>query len=56
MVCHSVKIIALTQEANHPSCRLLEKTGMHCINKLSRFDAIQCLYQLTRNEWDMKNE
>lgn len=50
------KIIAITQEANHPSCRLLEKMGMRRIDKFSRFDAIQCLYQLIRNEWGVKTK
>jgi RimJ/RimL family protein N-acetyltransferase len=49
------KIIAITQESSYSSCRLLEKIGMQCIDKFSRFNAIQCLYQLIQKEWNIKN-
>jgi len=48
-------IIAITQEANQKSCRLLEKIGMNHINNLWRFTANQRLYELTQNEWIAKN-
>ena len=40
-------IIAITQEANHASCRLLEKTGMRYISTVRRFDEQQRIYKLT---------
>lgn len=47
-------IIAITQEANQKSCRLLEKIGMNHKNNLWRFSADQRLYELTQNEWNAK--
>jgi [ribosomal protein S5]-alanine N-acetyltransferase len=48
-------IIAITQEANQKSCRLLEKIGMNHINNLWHFNANQYLYELTHSEWIAKN-
>lgn len=48
-------IIAITQEANQKSCRLLEKIGMNHMNNFWRFSANQRLYELIRNEWIAKN-
>jgi len=45
------KIIAITQEANWSSCRLLEKIGMLYIETLERFGAKQRLYVLNSSEW-----
>jgi len=45
------RIVAITQEANHASCRLLEKVGMHHIHNLCRWNATQCVYELTQAEW-----
>ena len=47
-------IIAITQEANEKSCRLLERIGMKHINNLWRFTANQRLYELTHGEWAIK--
>ncbi|HAU0262644.1 TPA: GNAT family N-acetyltransferase [Legionella pneumophila] len=44
------KIIAITQEANKNSCFLLESIGMRAINKFRRFDAVQLLYEIAKNE------
>lgn len=48
-------IIAITQEANQKSCRLLEKIGMNHINNFWRFTANQRWYELTHSEWMIKN-
>lgn len=45
------RIVAITQEANRSSCRLLEKVGMHHINNLWRWNATQRVYELTQGEW-----
>jgi RimJ/RimL family protein N-acetyltransferase len=45
------RIVAITQEANRGSCRLLEKVGMHHIRNLWRWNATQRLYELTQVEW-----
>ena len=45
------KVIAITQEANKSSCRLLESIGMRFIDKFIRFDAVQFLYKITKNEY-----
>jgi ribosomal-protein-alanine N-acetyltransferase len=39
-------VIAITQEANAPSCRLLERLGMKHLDSFVRFGAIQRLYAL----------
>ena len=44
-------LIAITQEANRRSCRLLEKIGMKHTNSFERFDAIQRKYKVLKNEW-----
>lgn len=49
-----VKIIAITQEANKNSCRLLENIGMQTIAKFNRYDAVQILYEITKNEYSSK--
>jgi ribosomal-protein-alanine N-acetyltransferase len=45
------RIVAITQEANHASCQLLEKVGMKHTNTLRRWNAVQRFYELTRAEW-----
>ncbi|WP_413305938.1 GNAT family N-acetyltransferase [Bacillus sp. 1P10SD] len=40
------KVIAETQIANRPSCRLLEKLGMNLEGTLSRFGAEQAIYSI----------
>jgi RimJ/RimL family protein N-acetyltransferase len=45
------RIVAITQEANHSSCRLLEKVGMRYTHTLWRFDAAQRFYELARLDW-----
>ena len=45
------RIVAITQEANHGSCRLLEKVGMHHSHNLWRWNATQRVYELTQAEW-----
>ena len=47
---HLDKVIAITQEANKNSCCLLESIGMRFIDKLIRFDEVQFLYEITKNE------
>jgi len=44
-------IIAITQAANTKSCQLLNKIGMKHVHNFERFNAIQCLFELTLNEW-----
>ena len=43
-------IIAITQVANIKSCQLLNKIGMKHIHNFERFNAIQCLFELTSNK------
>ena len=43
-------IIAITQEANHRSCRLLEAIGMKHAQSFKRFDVLQRQYEMTRHE------
>jgi len=43
-------IIAITQAANLKSCKLLTKIGMKHINSFERFNATQCLFELTPND------
>lgn len=43
-------IIAITQEANHRSCRLLKAIGMKNIKTFRRYNASQRLYEVTRHE------
>lgn len=47
-------IIAITQDANHPSCRLLEAIGMKHIQSFTRFNALQRLYEMTRNDHKLR--
>jgi len=44
------EIIAITQEANRSSWKLLEKIGMRHIETISKFNAIQRVYNLTKTE------
>lgn len=50
------KLIAITQEANLRSCRLLEKIGMKHTNSFERFDAIQRKYKVLKNEWQKNHQ
>jgi [ribosomal protein S5]-alanine N-acetyltransferase len=50
------RIVAITQESNHGSCRLLEKVGMHHIANRWRWNAAQRVYELTQGEWFAKEE
>ena len=43
-------IIAITQAANIKSCQLLNKVGMKHINNFERFNATQCMFELTSSE------
>lgn len=45
------RIIGVTQEANHASQHVLEKIGMHYMRNLSKWNALQYVYELTRSEW-----
>ena len=45
------KIIAITQEANRRSCRLLEKVGMHHLHNICLWNATQRVYEITRVWW-----
>ena len=45
------KVIAITQEANKNSCCLLESIGMRAIDRFRRFDTVQLLYEITKNEY-----
>ena len=47
------RIIAITQVANSKSCQLLNKIGMSHTSSFIRFNALQCLYQITQNDWNM---
>lgn len=40
------RIIAITQEANHGSCRLLERVGMRHTRTLWQWDAVQRFYEM----------
>jgi len=42
------KIIAITQEANSSSCRLLERVGMQHVNTIERFGALQRIYSIEK--------
>lgn len=44
-------VIAITQDANLRSCRLLESIGMRHFNTFERYGAVQRTYKLTQNEW-----
>ena len=44
------RIVAITQEANRSSCKLLEKIGMNYTSTLFRFGEVQCVYTLTQPE------
>ena len=43
-------IISITQEANLRSRYLLERMGMKPTHKFERYNALQCLYKLSRDE------
>ncbi|MFG2651429.1 GNAT family N-acetyltransferase [Streptomyces sp. NPDC048436] len=43
-------VIAVTQEANSPSCRLLEDIGMHLISSFVEWDAPQVMYSMQRQD------
>ena len=45
-------IVAITQAANIKSRQLLDIVGLQYLNEFERFDAIQCLYKITKEEWD----
>jgi len=49
------RIIAITQAENTRSCRLLNQIGMNHTSNFERYNALQCLYELTRSEWQIKN-
>ncbi len=42
------RIIAITQEANTRSCQLLNSAGMNHIKSFTRYNAMQCLYELSK--------
>ena len=44
------KIIAITQVANIPSCQLLQKMGMTPIKSFERYNALQCLFVLEKEQ------
>jgi len=46
-------IVAITQDANHRSCRLLEAIGMKHATSFTRFDALQRLYEMTRDNYQI---
>ena len=48
------EIVAITQDANRSSCRLLDKIGMIHINNFERFNASQRRYRLTDIEWQLR--
>jgi RimJ/RimL family protein N-acetyltransferase len=50
------RLVAITQEANRGSCRLLEKVGMYHIDNLWRWNASQRVYELTQTEWLAREE
>lgn len=43
-------VIAVTQEANSRSCRLLEDIGMHLISSFVEWDACQVMYSMQRQD------
>lgn len=40
------RVIAITQESNIKSCRLLRKIGMQHVKNFERFNAVQCLFEV----------
>ena len=42
------EIIAITQEANINSRRLLERVGMQLVDSVVRFGAAQCIYKMEK--------
>ncbi len=46
------RIVAITQEANESSCKMLEKCGMHLFGKAQRFGEQQRLYAMSKSEWN----
>ncbi|WP_058535341.1 GNAT family N-acetyltransferase [Legionella saoudiensis] len=51
---HLNRIIAITQAENTKSCLLLKKAGMNYLGSFERFNAIQNLYETTKNKWQIK--
>jgi len=49
-------IIAVTQEANQRSQRVLEKLGMRQRGTLWKWEALQRVYELSRTEWLIEQE
>lgn len=47
-------IAAITQDANHRSCRLLESIGIKYIKSFRRFDFLQRLYEISRQDYFVK--
>jgi RimJ/RimL family protein N-acetyltransferase len=45
---HAPRIVALTQEANHRSRRLLESLGMKLVHRFTQWNAEQAMYSLDR--------
>jgi ribosomal-protein-alanine N-acetyltransferase len=41
------EVVAITQEANHASCKLLEKLRMQFVKNITRFNATQRIYKLS---------
>lgn len=48
------EILAITQEANQNSWKLLEKLGMYHTNTISKFNSIQRVYKLTKQGFLLK--
>lgn len=44
-------IIAITQQGNQRSCRLLESIGLKQIHNFERFGALQCLFKVHHKEY-----
>ena len=49
------RILAITQQVNLASCRMLEHIGMRHTHTFARWEAPQHCYELTRAEWLAKN-
>ncbi len=48
---HLQQILGVTQETNRSSQRVLEKLGMRHVGNLEKWNALQRVYVLTRDEW-----
>jgi ribosomal-protein-alanine N-acetyltransferase len=46
-------IIAITQAANTKSCQLLKKINMKYMDSFVRFNALQSLYKIMCNQWNV---